>query len=311
MHWKTKSRIQNAVSFLPSAVSYSAYYWLQRRFGALRQYCPVSRLAAGIETWKVIKKLGFQPENKTFFEVGTGRVPITPLAFWLMGAKRSITMDLHPYMKTELINDSIDFMSINRNEIQELFGQLLIRDRLEDLLRFYEEDSISTDAFLQYCQIEYIAPGDAAKTKLNDNAIDFHTSYNVFEHIPPTSLIAILNEGSRITNKSGLFVHRVDYSDHFSHSDSTISAINFLQYSDSDWEKYAGNRYMYMNRLRHDDFLTLFESSGHRILLSSPDIDQRSLKVLKTGQFTLNEKFGSKSEDVLSTISSWLVSQSS
>ena len=50
----------------------------------------------------------------------------------------------------------------------------------------------------------------------------------------------------------------VDYSDHFSHSDQTISSINFLRYSDDEWQRYAGNRYMYMNRLRHDDVLALF-----------------------------------------------------
>jgi hypothetical protein len=30
--------------------------------------------------------------------------------------------------------------------------------------------------------------------------------------------------------------------------------------------RYAGNKYMYMNRLRHDDFLDLFKSFGQKII---------------------------------------------
>ena len=52
-----------------------------------------------------------------------------------------------------------------------------------------------------------------------------------------------------------------------------IYPINFLQYSDAKWDRYADNRYMYMNRLRHDDFLALFHSSGHKILATEPAID--------------------------------------
>jgi hypothetical protein len=60
----------------------------------------------------------------------------------------------------------------------------------------------------------------------------------------------------------GLFVHFIDHSDHFSHSDATISPINFLKHCESDWQGYAGNRYMYMNRLRHDDMIELIRESG-------------------------------------------------
>ena len=64
-----------------------------------------------------------------------------------------------------------------------------------------------------------------------------------------------------------------------------------------------------MNRLRHDDFLTMFESVGHRIVLNIPDVDERSLDLLRFGSLQLNERFKSKSVDVLSIRSSWIVSQ--
>ena len=99
MHWKLRATSQNTVSLLPTSFSYAAYYWIQRHFGGLRQTNPVSRLSAGIETWKLIQKAGYDPVEKVFFEVGTGREPVVPMAYWLMGAKKTITIDVNPYIK--------------------------------------------------------------------------------------------------------------------------------------------------------------------------------------------------------------------
>ncbi|MFM6005613.1 MAG: methyltransferase domain-containing protein, partial [Sphaerospermopsis kisseleviana] len=92
---------------------------------------------------------------------------------------------------------------------------------------------------LQFINVDYIAPGDASELSIPSNSIDFHTSYTVFEHIPPDIIKAIIKEGKRVLKSNGLFVHKIDYSDHFSHSDKSISAINFLQFSDSEWNRIA------------------------------------------------------------------------
>jgi len=310
MNWKIKSKIQNAVSLLPSSVSYATYYWIQRHFGALKNKTnPMAKMESALKTWKQIQKLGHNPKEKVFFEVGTGRIPMVPVAYWLMGAKSTITIDLNPYMKAELIEESLDYLLGNKKEVEQLFGDLLNQKRFNKLVHFCKNQSFSTDSFLDVCQIQYIAPSDASKTELKENSIDFHTSYTVFEHIPPMVLKKIIQEGNRIICKEGLFVHRIDYSDHFAGTDKKISAINFLQYSDYEWNKYAGNRYMYMNRLRHDDFLNMFKSSGHEILLNKPDIDERSFYLLKTGNFQVNEKFITKSKEMLSITGAWLVTQ--
>jgi hypothetical protein len=314
MHWKLKASIQNSVSLLPSSASYATYYWLQRHFGGLRRINPVSRLTAGIKTWERIKKLDYDPREKVFVEIGTGRAPIVPLAYWLMGAKSTVTIDINPYLRVELIRESLQYISDHKEQIEKLFGLFLDRKRLDDLVRFHKNVRFSMRAFLDMCDIDYInyiAPGDAPKTGLMDQSVDFHTSYTVLEHIPPKVLEHIIEEGNRIISDNGLFIHRIDYSDHFSHSDKSISPINFLQYCDAEWEKYAGNRYMYMNRLRHDDFVSMFRSAGHRILVAEPDVDEKLLDLLRSGSLQLNERFKTKSEEVLSITGSWIVSQKS
>jgi hypothetical protein len=309
VHWKLKSMIQNTVSLLPSAASYAGYYWLQRHFGRLRRIDPVSGLSAGIETWKRIKEQGCDPLEKVFLEIGTGRVPLVPLSYWLMGAKKTVTIDLNPYLKGDLIGESLRYISDNGPAIQGLFGPLLDKKRLDDLVIFSGNANFSTRAFLALCKIEYIAPGNAANTGLPIRSIDFHTSYTVFEHVSPEVLTQILEEGIRIISNDGLFIHHIDYTDHFSHTDPNISAINFLQYSDDEWVRYAGNRYMYSNRLRHDDFVSLFQSAGHRILHAQVYVDRRSQELLRSGSLQLNERFRTKSEETLSISASWIVSK--
>jgi len=309
MNWKLKAKIQNSVSLLPPSASYAAYYLIQRRFGGLRRLNPTSRLTAGIETWKRIQKQGYNPSGKVFLEVGTGRVPLVPLAYWLMGADKTISIDLNPYLKKELVVESLCYISENEKEILSLFGSLVDKKRFAELLKFGRISQLVLSDFLDLCQIDYIAPGDAADTRFPIRAIDFHTSYTVFEHIPKEMLKQILEEGNRIVRDNGLFIHYIDYSDHFSHSDKSISAINFLQYSDGDWERYAGNRYMYMNRLRHDDFIGLFESVVHRIVEAQPNIDKRSQDLLRSGNLHLNERFSSKPEEVLAITGAWIITQ--
>jgi hypothetical protein len=245
--------------------------------------------------------------GKVFFEIGTGRVPDVPVAYWLMGAKETITVDLNPYLKDELFRESIEFILTHEAEVRALFGDRLDQGRLRTLAHAHELKGTSTEAMLALCQTRYIAPADAANTDLEDGAIDFHTSYTVLEHIPVALLRAILLEGNRITKKSGAFVHRVDFSDHFSHSDQRISAINFLQYSDEEWDRLAGNRYMYMNRLRHDDYVALFLEAGHRMRLDQPETDDRSLALLRSGNFLLDQRFRDKATATLAIRGSWFV----
>ncbi len=309
MRWKLKAAVQGMASLLPPSISYDAYFWLQRLFGTLRMINPVDGLSAGIDAWTRIKETGFDPAGKVFLEAGTGRTPLAPVAYWLMGAKKTITVDLNLYLKAEVIKENLDYIQKNIKEIRGLFGPLMLEKRMEELLSFAGRSVFQTGAFLELCRVEYIAPRDAADTELPAGSIDFHTSYAVLEHVAPETLKKILSEGNRIIRDDGLFVHRIDYNDHFSISDKTIPPINFLRYSDDEWKRYAGNRYTYVNRLRHDDYIRLFQTAGQRILAVETYDDKRITDLLESGAFRLDERFKPKSVDVLSITGAWIVSQ--
>jgi hypothetical protein len=307
MKWKHKALIQNIISILPEKLSYDLYYWTQRNFGGLKSFNPLSRMAAGAEMINRIIDMGKSPIGGRFFEVGTGRVPIVPMTYWLLGANSTITVDLNPYLKNELVNEALKFMLANRSNCESILGPNLIMNRFDSLLDFASSSNVSTNEFLDLCSIKYLAPGDASKIDLDDGVIDFHTSYTVLEHINPEIITKIFREGKRILSGNGLFVHRIDYSDHFSHSDRSISAINFLQYSDNAWAKFAGNKYMYMNRLRHDDFLEIFSDLNFDILETQPSYSSDIKRILEFKEIVLDQKFSSKATDMLSITGSWFV----
>ena len=267
------------------------------------------KLTAAVETCRRICNQGKSPVNKIFLEVGTGRVPVVPIAYWLMGSEKTITIDLNPYLKSELVEESLKHMFKNHEKVLNLFGSLVDQERFSEFLKWGRESHFSLSKILDQCRIEYIAPGDAANTHLPDESIDFHTSYTVFEHIPFEVLEEILKEGNRIIKNKGLFIHSIDYSDHYSHSDKRISSINFLQYSEKQWDKFAGNRYAFVNRLRHDDFINLFESVGQNIINVEPNTNQQLYELLSNGNFQLNDRFSSKSKNDLAITGAWIVSR--
>lgn len=307
MNWMFKALVQNSVALLPDPWSHRVYYAMQRRFGGLKAVDAVEKIKQGVELAALLREMGRDVEGASFLEVGTGRRLNLPLSLWLLGAERVVTIDLNPYLKEELVREDVAQIRAQRDAIAALFGAELRMDRLDRVIAL--ADDFRLDALLDTCSIQYIAPGDAASTGLAAGSIDFHVSYEVLEHIPEPVLQAILEEGSRVVAKDGLFLHKVDFSDHFSHSDASISKINFLKYGDRAFAALAGNRYMYMNRMRVDDFLRLYERSGHRVLKLVPQVDQETASLLGNGGLELSDRFKGKSTETLSTVNAWIVSR--
>jgi SAM-dependent methyltransferase len=300
LDWKLKAFIQNSIALLPATISYELYFQMQRYFGGLKKpYSPMNHFSVAVSMLRKIQKYmggggGGVKNVKKFFLVGTGRVPLLPVAFWLCGAEKIVTVDLNPYVRNELVTDMLFFIKMESDKIKKLFDDLLIMDRFNLLLDYCKHEKVKKDIILKLCQIEYIAPGDAARVNIAKGSVNYHISHTVYEHIPLNIIADILNEGNRIVADDGLFINSIDYGDHFSYMDKNISVINFLQYDDETWDKYAGNRYMYMNRARHDEFIKLFEMVGHDFLEIEPHKNKEAEKILERGDFVLDQKFRSK-----------------
>lgn len=308
MGWKTKAKIQNAVSILPQALAYNIYYWIQRHYGSLRHVNPVIGLKAGIKTCEMIEASGRSIRGSVILEIGTGWRINTPIALWLLGAERIITVDINPYLKPELVRDDLKYMSLNEDEIRALFGDRIVEDRFSLLLNASGKN-LSQRELLELFHVEYKAPMDASALDLPERTVDYLISYNVFEHIPPEVIASILVEGRRVIRDDGLFVHRVDFSDHFAHHDKSIHFVNFLSFEDGEWDKIVHNHFMYMNRLRVDDMEELFRRSGLGIVSSYHYEHPGVVDLYKRGEIRLAEKYKHKSEHSVCTIDSWIIAE--
>lgn len=299
MKWQLKARVQNAIAALPFA-SNAVYYAIQRTVGGLRRNRnhPIDRFRFAIQTVEWIESTGMDIAGKAFIEIGTGHMVNVPTALWLLGAGKTVTVDLNRYLSQTLVAESNDYLRRNQEQVLALFGRHAARPdfqrRFADLTSF----GGSLRELLDMMNVLYIAPCDARLLPVPRHSFDFHISNTVLEHIPRDDLIRLLGESKRVLNRNGLLVHRIDPSDHFSHDDDSISAVNFLKFPDKEWHRWAGNRFMYQNRLRVGDYISLFENAPSRILRLETQVNQRALDVLRNG-FPVAEKFAGVPPDEL------------
>ncbi|HYG10212.1 MAG TPA: methyltransferase domain-containing protein [Pyrinomonadaceae bacterium] len=290
MNWQRKARIQNLIAALP--LSNALYYAMQRSVGSLRagRANPVEYFDAARRTVEWIRATGRDVEGMRFLEVGTGRNVNLPTALWLCGAAEVTTVDLNPYLSSALVFESNEYVRRHEREVLQAFGAEAGRPQFQARLAQLSSFKGDLDALLRMMNVRYLPQADAAQLPLADGSIDAHVSFAVFEHIPARVLARILSEARRILTDDGLLVHIIDPSDHFSHDDASITAINFLQFGDDEWAKWAGNKFMYHNRLRAFEYLELFERAGVRVIEQAQTIDEPSLRALRNG-FPLHPQF--------------------
>jgi SAM-dependent methyltransferase len=306
--WKYKAAIQNVIGKLPASVGNPIYYQLQRRFGGLQQTNPMSRLRAGIEVVRRIQQVGGSVESAAFLEVGTGHQLALPLSLWLCGAGDITTVDLNRYLKESLVLNDIQYLRRHQEETLKLFRGICSTDALEKRFERLLSASNSLQALFGFTKIRYWAPADAARLPFEPNSIDYHVSFTVLEHIAGPILKRIFREGRRVLNPNGLFVHCIDFTDHFAHSDRCIPSIHFLQFSEDEWERLAGNRYMFHNRLRIDEFQKLLLQANLQILALDSNVDPQAVALLRNG-FPLDQRFRNKDLNTNAARDAWLVAR--
>jgi SAM-dependent methyltransferase len=303
MHFLLKSAIQNSIAVLPSSLGQPIYYGLQRRFGALRQVDYYEHLRRASEVASVLHDQGL-PLERSFLEVGTGWVLGTPIGLWLAGAAEIVTVDLHHYLKQELVLGLLAYIANHISELQALYPWVAPAE-LQRKCQVLAACKSLTELWAAV-PIRYTAPADATHLALPDASIDYHYSTNVLEHVPKAVLAGILAEARRLLRPDGRLVHIVDLSDHFAHDDYRLLPVHFLRYRPSTWNALAGNRFMYQNRLRLPQYHQLFEAAGLRIEWERDVLDLVSLQLLQQKQAPVHWQFQEFTPEELAT-TFWVV----
>jgi hypothetical protein len=178
------------------------------------------------------------------FEFGAGK-SLAQNLYLSNTIDRQLVVDLNPMIDLVLVDQSRELLSSKAN--------------LKSNIEIKSFDNLASYG------IEYRAPYDASKTDLPDKSLDACISTNTLEHIPKESIRAIFTELYRTLKDTGVVSAKIDYSDHYAHTDSSISLLNYLNFSESEWKKYNHNCH-YQNRLRHNDYKSIFLDCGFQII---------------------------------------------
>ncbi|GIF21462.1 SAM-dependent methyltransferase [Actinoplanes tereljensis] len=277
MRWTRKAKIQKACALLPGGDV--LYRQIQRRYGRLNPD-PFKRLPQHAAMLRRLAELGFRAEGTRCLEVGTGHLPIAPVAFFLLGAAEVVTVDLHRRLDIDLTTEMIRRMVEASDRIAELYDGLVDPSVLKERLAILKN---LPPADLRSLNVHYAAPGDAARMPDENDTFDLSFSMTVLEHVTPPAIAAILTEANRLLKPTGFAAHLIDPSDHFAHQDNTITRINFLRFSEREWQRLGGNEFSYCNRLRAPDLERLFTDAGFAIERRLHTVDDRSLAAVKRG----------------------------
>ncbi|GHT42557.1 hypothetical protein FACS189443_5720 [Planctomycetales bacterium] len=224
MNFRYKCAMQRFFSILPYGEQLN---YLMQRYVTRTLPSSESKFLERYQTAKshfdIYKQYGeTEIENASCYEFGAGWDLLFPLTFSHLGFKRIHCVDIRYLVKPLLINHNLGYL----RKIGE-GGGANKRVNWRNCLQSLQDDY----------RIDYRAPMDARCTDIPANSIDFFYSNVTFEHIPADVLPAILKECNRIMTPNGVASIIIDYKDHWSYFDKSISVYNYLKFTDSGAEQ--------------------------------------------------------------------------
>lgn len=265
MDWRIKGIIQKALSVAPGGRALNS--WLQLRSGGLSSF-DANVDSKVVADWLVLadhmRVLSTPIADRSFLEIGTGWFPTLPVCFYLGGAKRCATYDLHRLLDFDLARRMVLRLERHLPAIATAAGcgEAAVRERFTAVAA-----TTTLDAFLRCTGIDYHAPSDATATGLASNSVDVVFSNSVLEHVPAAVIDALMVETQRVLQRGGVAIHSVNCGDHYAYFDRSITQVHYLRFTEPAWRLW-NNDLQYQNRLRANDFIASAERAGLRIVLN-------------------------------------------
>lgn len=205
-------------------------------------------------------------DDVVYLEFGAGRYLFDSVLNYCHGLNRQIVIDVKALARRELINQVIArFMVCHSPDFVRRPQRFLGRDFIEELRTHYG--------------IEYVAPADARHVDMPDGSINIIATTNTLEHIPVRDLAPIMKECHRLCSRDGIVSMKIDYTDHYSHTDANIGPYNFLSFGEGTWGL-LNPRIHYQNRLRHINFRDIFRAAGFSVVEEHYEIPEGAAETL-------------------------------
>ena len=244
INWKLKSLLYKIFSQLKLN---KTFYFIQKYVTKRSNV----NIKPSVRLWKLHSKNIKEHQIKTVLEIGAGKSLEQNIFFsyFFNNSLEQTVIDIKKMIDFDLVNEA-------SKQISELLNVQKLKSvsSYDDLFNFYN--------------IKYIAPCKTQNLIEEKKVFDLCVSTNTLEHFSIKDLRTLFKDLGIVLKKGGYISATIDYSDHYSHTDRNISELNFLKYSEKQWQNY-NNTYLYQNRLRHDDYVKLlneYKFITHKII---------------------------------------------
>lgn len=304
--WILKASIQGVISLLPYSqrINYLFQRYASKGLKLSEAYFEEKLHVCHqhIDNYQAVKDSDSAlPAN--VLELGTGWLPIIPIALFLCGIDEVISVDVNPLLRLNLIQETVDFF-IRYTEEKRLEEHLPVQANRTDALYAAREALRQGDiprAFEQLHITSLVA--DARSLPYEDQTFDFYVSNNTFEHIPPQILEEILAEYHRTAKSDAVMSHLTDLSDHYWQFDKHLNPYYFLRFSPSVWSIF-NNPLQYQNRLRVSDYRAIHHKTNFNIVQESNATGSEA----DIAAIQLASEFKHYHHDDLIVITNWMIS---
>ncbi|MBC8046316.1 MAG: hypothetical protein H7Y00_05935 [Fimbriimonadaceae bacterium] len=304
--WIAKAFIQKCISLLPW--KHLLNYFFQKNITkglSLTDNLFESKLNHCRQHIVALQKYTVYTKDFTALELGTGWYPIVPIGLYLAGAETIYSADIKSTITAKKIQLTIKKILDydNENKLQQYIpGQYA--ERIITLKEIYNS-KLNEEQMFSRLHIKTIV-GDITKSDLQQTSIHLINSNNTFEHIPPVILKTILEYFRKIIHADGVMSHFIDLSDHFSHSDTSISNYNFLKFSETQW-KLIDNTIQPQNRLRIPEYRKLLQETKWLIV----EEELTSAQADRIDSITISKRFKHFSKEELAVTHALLITKPS
>ena len=258
--WIAKAVIQKTASKLRLL---PMYHRAQQFAGRLKNFHPRTRIEY---PGKLAADIGLERlQGATAVEIGTGWVPVMPIALKLLGVSTVYSFDLTRHLQKMItIRTLAKFDEVLAELARRSGASLAVLQSQFELLK----DSPTFDELARRMDFHYHAPMDFTQFPIRTKSVDIIYSNLVLEHVTPDALRKILKRSRDILKPGGVCWHNVDYTDHYAATHPGMSPANFLRYSEGFWNAVGQNDILYQNRLRRSDYTKAFVAAGFEIVHS-------------------------------------------
>ena len=266
INWKIKSLLYRLLNFFKL---YKALFFIQKKI-TKRSNIDLKEIAF---YWQY--HLNYLKENnsKTILEIGAGK-SLAQNIFLSYSFKQKIEqtlIDVSRMIDLDLFNKAND-------QISKLLGvnKLPFAKSIDDLKKNYN--------------LNYLAPMSLSQIIKNKLQFDACISSTTLEHLSEEDLKKTFLLLKKIIKKEGIISAAIDYSDHYSHTDKNIDNLNFLRFTNDEWNKH-NTPMLFQNRLRHQDYRKFFKLNKYKIYEIKGEVGKCPQNISKEFDISNKETF--------------------